>query len=189
MRAVGDMVAACFACDVLVGDGRALMSGMDLRGATLDHCQLRYADLSGADLSNASLRSCSLHAVNLTGAQLSGASFEDCILREATIDRAVLAKTRWEGCQLHSITGASLQTLPPAPFLDFVSPWTRPLLGRCPRLSLPLVNVCASACLCTERAALALEQRQHPKHSPPASKPADSQRRRQLLCYHQLMRD
>ena len=171
------MAAGCFACDVLVGTGRALMSGMDLRGATLDHCQLRYADLSGADLSNATLRSCSLHAVNLTGAQLSGASFEGCMLREATLDQAVLAKTRWQACQLHSITGVSLHTrfLPPVPRLGFAlntpPSWRLPSLASptcdCLCLGLPApVCVHGACCPCTGATAAVSSTRTNTPHTP-----------------------
>ena len=81
------------------------MSEIDLRGAMLDHCQLRYTDLSGADLRNASLTSCSLHAVNLTGARLDDAHFERCILTEATLDKAILTNSRWLLCELLRISG------------------------------------------------------------------------------------
>ena len=120
------------------------MSEIDLRGATLDHCQLRYTDLrcplliglcshtnrslltlthtfayhSGADLRNASLASCSLHAVNLTGARLDNARLEHCTLTEATLDKAILTNSHWLACELMSISGPAPATrcLACAPF-------------------------------------------------------------------------
>ena len=58
-----------------------LLTGVNLRVATLknanlQNCDLRTAVLAGADLENCDLSGCDLHEANLRGANLKGAAFE-----------------------------------------------------------------------------------------------------------------
>lgn len=71
------------------------LSGTNLRGVSLDHCDFSNANLSGADLSGANLRLCNFENANLSGtdlskADLTGVDFTNADLRKAKLSDATI---------------------------------------------------------------------------------------------------
>ena len=85
----------------LVGEERVILSGVDLKFADMQGCNLARADLRHARLQGANFRNANLAAVNFEGADLT-----DCDLRGAVLDGAVLARARLVNANL---SGASLK--------------------------------------------------------------------------------
>ncbi|MEQ1752591.1 MAG: pentapeptide repeat-containing protein [Micropepsaceae bacterium] len=85
----------------LAGDERVVLSGINLKFADVQGCNLARADLRHAKLQGANLRNANLSSVNFEGADLT-----DCDLRGAVLDGAVLARVRLVNANL---TGASLK--------------------------------------------------------------------------------
>ena len=83
---------------------RLMLRGVDLAGANLRDCNLRYADLRGADLTEACLANAQLESALLPNARLS-----DADLRGANLDNAILANADLRGANLEgaSVDGAS----------------------------------------------------------------------------------
>lgn len=85
----------------LVGDERAVLTGVDFAHADLQGCILTKADLRGAKLMGANLRN-----ANLAGANLTGADLTDCDLRGATLDGAQFARAKLAHANM---SGASMK--------------------------------------------------------------------------------
>lgn len=77
------------------------LSGLDLRGATLDEVNLGGADLRSVDLSRSTLEGANLHNANLERAKLIGAK-----MAGADLEIALLSDANFQGADL---TGASLR--------------------------------------------------------------------------------
>jgi uncharacterized protein YjbI with pentapeptide repeats len=87
----------------LVGDERAVLTGIDLSYADLQGCTLTRADLRHARLIGADLRK-----ANLSGALLNNADLSGCDLRGANLDGAQFARANLVHANL---SGASLKNV------------------------------------------------------------------------------
>ena len=97
-------------------EGRADLTGADLReaeltGANLSGANLREAELTGANLRGADLTGADLCGANLSGANLRGVDLRSANLREAELTGANLCVANLSGADLRgaNLTGADLR--------------------------------------------------------------------------------
>lgn len=108
--------------------------GLNLRGATLQHCSFNQAHLPRLDLYGARLDAVSFVQADLTQAQLTGATLNqidftsaqlieadlvaaelnDCLLNNADLTRANLRQSRWQGENLQGAQLVDIIALPAA---------------------------------------------------------------------------
>jgi len=74
------------------------LTGANLDGLNLEHCDLPEVDMTGASLVGAKLLNCNLARVKAEGVDLSGATLQVCDLTEADFTGAMLEKAALIGC-------------------------------------------------------------------------------------------